>query len=210
MSSASRLYLIRHGEAENNIRTNIISGRSNELGLIKTGMEQSRKLGGALLSAGIIPDVVYTSPAARASQTAQATLMEMKLDMPVIEDDSLQEQDTGEWTGQIATDIFTKDTLDLISQLGNDFKSPGGESFTDVGMRMASRIESLPDVPAIFAFTHGGAIRCLIGRMYGWSHDEIYQTKPANASVTRLSKAGGEWQLDYLAKTPDELGAQDE
>lgn len=210
MSSSSRLYLIRHGEGENNIRTNIIGGRSNELGLTGNGIDQSKKLGRAFLAAGITPDLVIASPAVRAMQTAQTTLAEMKFDIPISEDESLQEQDTGEWTGQVATDIFTKDTLDLISNLGNDFRSPGGESFSDVGTRMLDRMESLPNVPTTFAFTHGGAIRCLIGRMYGWTHDEIYAIKPANASVTRLSKADKDWHLDYLAKSAEEIGAGDE
>jgi len=210
MSPSSRLYLIRHGEGENNIRTNIIGGRSNELGLTANGIDQSKKLGRCLLVAGIIPDLVIASPAARALQTAQTTLAEMKLDIPIKEDGSLQEQDTGKWTGQVATDIFTKSTLDLISHLGNDFRSPGGESFSDVGIRMLDRLESLPNAPTTLAFTHGGAIRCLIGRMYGWTHDEIYVIKPANTSVTRLSKTNEEWNLDYLAKSVDQIGSEDE
>lgn len=206
MGNRTEVYLIRHGEAENNVRKNYIAGRSNEFPLTDKGVEQSRYLGGMLLEKGIIPDRVYSSPAERARQTGKTALVAMSLeDLLIIEDERLQEQETGEWTGKVATDIFTEATLAKIGELGKEFRSPGGESFNDVGLRMKEWIDTVADNERTFAFTHGGPIRCLPSHMYDWTHEQTYRTQPGNTSVSLWIKEDGMWNLEYLGKDVAEL-----
>lgn len=201
------LYLIRHGEAANNVRQNYIAGRSNELPLTAKGITQSRRLGKALLAIGLCPDQAFSSPANRARQTAETTLETMGISshVPIIEDGRLQEQDTGEWTGRVATEIFTPDTLARIDTLGNDFRSPGGESFNDVGVRMLNWANSLEDETRVFAFTHGGAIRCLASRLHDWSHEQTYQTRPDNTSLSLFLRDEDGWRLEYIGKDVEQI-----
>jgi len=208
MANRTELYLIRHGEAENNVRKNYIAGRSNEFPLTDVGFDQSRRLGKVLLEKGILPDRVYSSPAKRPFQTGRTALIAMGLEsMPIIEDDRLQEQETGDWTGRVATEIFTDETLARIGELGKDFRSPNGESFNDVGARMKDWVDSIPpdDNLRTFAFTHGGAIRCLPSYMYGWTHEQTYKTQPGNTSLSLYLHNGEDWELEYLGKDVDEL-----
>lgn len=202
---SAELYLIRHGEAANNVRQNYIAGRSNHFPLTERGVEQSRKLGAALLGIGILPDVVYSSPAVRALQTARHTLSTMSLETSIHEDDRLQEQDAGEWVGRVATEVFTDEQIAEIDRLGKEFRSPGGESFNDVGDRMQEWAESMACDGRIFAFTHGGAIRCLASKLESWSHPQTYQTRPGNTSVSLLTRASGDWQLEYIGKDIEEI-----
>jgi broad specificity phosphatase PhoE len=201
------LYLIRHGEAANNVRQNYIAGRSNELPLTPKGVEQSRRLGKALLAIGLHPDLAFSSPANRARQTAETAFeaMGIKNRLPIIEEGRLQEQDTGEWTGRVATEIFTADTLSHIEVLGNDFRSPGGESFNDVGSRMLSWANSLEEDTRVFAFTHGGAIRCFASRLHDWSHEQTYQTRPDNTSLSLFLRDKEGWRLEYIGKDVEEI-----
>lgn len=201
----TKLYLIRHGEAANNVRPNYIAGRSNHFPLTEKGIEQSRKLGATLVRHGLSPDIVYTSPAIRAIQTARYTLDAMMLDVPINEDYRLQEQDVGEWVGHVATEIFTDEQITEINRLGKDFRSPGGESFNDVGNRMYEWANSLPDIERVLAFTHGGAIRCFASRIGFWSHQRTYQTRPDNTTVSLFSRSGNDWVLQYVGKNAQEI-----
>jgi len=202
---STELYLIRHGEAANNVRPNYIAGRSNHFPLTERGVEQSRRLGAGLLKAGVLPDLVYTSPAVRTTQTAHHTLDAMMIDIPVDEDDRLQEQHAGEWVGRVATEVFTDEQVAEIDRLGKEFRSPGGESFNDVGGRMYEWANSISNSKRVFAFTHGGAIRCLASKIESWSHPQTYQTRPDNMSISLFTRNGNYWALQYIGKNVEEI-----
>ncbi len=202
---STELYLIRHGEAENNVRHNYIAGRSNHFPLTERGVKQSRKLGAALLKAGLLPDVVYASPAVRAFQTAHHALDAMMIDIPVNEDNRLQEQHVGDWVGRIATEVFTDEQVAEIDRLGKEFRSPGGESFNDVGDRMYEWANLISYSGRVFAFTHGGAIRCLASKIESWSHPQTYQTRPDNTSISLFTRSGDKWALQYIGKNIEEI-----
>ena len=65
--------------------------------------------------------------------------------------------------------------------------------------------ESIADDRRIFAFTHGGAIRCFVSKLQSWSHPQTYQTRPGNASVSLLTRTSGDWQLEYIGKDVEEI-----
>lgn len=198
------MYLFRHGESERNTQTHIVGGRSNESELTQLGIVQQQRLGAVLLESNLFPDKVFSSPAVRARHSAEITLQAMGLNLEIIEDDRLQEQDTGSWTGRLATEIYTPETLAQIGILGKDFKSPGGESMNEVGQRMVEWINSLEEGRVLFAFTHGGAIRSLPSTMHNWSHEKTYTTRPDNASISLFTKQRGLWQVSYLNRQPED------
>ena len=105
------VYLFRHGEALNNVQGHLIGGRSEEAPLVENGIEQAQRLGEILLEKGLVPDEVYSSPARRARETGEHTLKGMGLQIPIIEDGRLHEQATGDWTGRIASEVFTVEIL---------------------------------------------------------------------------------------------------
>lgn len=62
-------YLVRHGEAENNVRFILnSSGAKKEYPLTKRGREQAQKAGAFLATVGA--DALYSSPILRAKETA--------------------------------------------------------------------------------------------------------------------------------------------
>jgi broad specificity phosphatase PhoE len=55
------------------------------------------------------------------------------------------------------------------------------------------------DGATVFAFTHGGAIRSLAASLSGWSHEQTYATRPANASVSLINEiAPRVWSFEYV------------
>lgn len=206
------LYLFRHGEALNNVQSHIIGGRSDEAPLVENGIEQARRLGVTLLDKGIIPDMVYSSPARRAKQTGEYALGAMGLEIDIVEDERLHEQATGDWTGRVAAEVFTDDMVRTIEALGKDFRSPNGESMNDVAERMQEWLESLSSGTSqnhkvVFAFAHGGSIRSLASQMLGWTHQQTYQTRPDNTSVSTFRQVNGLWRPEHIGISATELDA---
>ncbi len=201
------LYLFRHGEAQNNIDAHLITGRGDCVPLTEKGKQQASALGSALLEAGIVPDAVFSSPAFRAKHTGDLVLQAMGIRRVIELDDRLHEQHTGDWMGQLASDIFTEEMVKTIEASGKDFRSPNGESMNDVGIRMMEWADEVAtEGQIIFGFTHGGAIRCLASQVLNWTHAQTYQTKPANTSVSIFNKAAdGEWHVSALAVDAREL-----
>ena len=74
------LIILRHGKAEN---TSIDGDFSRAL--VEKGREQARRAGERLKSAGVLPDIVLTSPLLRARQTADEFCQAAGMPGPVIQ-----------------------------------------------------------------------------------------------------------------------------
>ncbi len=190
-----------HGSA------NTIGGQAIDAPLTEMGIGQARDLGSSLRRIGLIPDVVYASTARRAIETGTNALGGMRLEAKPVEDDRLLEQHTGDWTGRIATEIFTDPQVEEIEKLGKNFRSPNGESMNDVGERMFSWLDDVDqrDEGIVFAFTHGGAIRALASYLENWTHAKTYGTKPDHVSLTSFSKNGQIWLPERVGVKPEDL-----
>lgn len=206
MKYPAEVFLFRHGEAQNNIDSHLITGRGDSVPLTTTGAEQATKLGELLGESGLSPDVIFSSPALRARKTAELALRSMGLTQGVVIDERLHEQHTGDWTGRIAKEIFTKEQISEIESKGKQFKSPNGESMNDVGYRMYDWLNENSNSGVVFGFTHGGAIRCLASKILNWSHAQTYQTQPGNTSVSVFRrKLEGIWEVHEIAVEPQNL-----
>ncbi len=202
------MLLCRHGRAESNEATDVILGRAEGSPLVPEGVREATALGLALGAAKVGPGLAFCSPTLRARRTAELAMTATRRRAPIIEDARLHEQNVGDWFGRRASATFDTECLAVIEREGLDFRPPGGESFRDVGARMLDWLCDLPDLADrpnsdVVAFTHGGAIRCLLSELLGWSHSVTYAMKPANASVTALSRAAGrEWVVECIALSP--------
>jgi probable phosphoglycerate mutase len=148
----------------------------------------------------------YTSPAKRATQTHKHSADVMGVDAEAIEDDLLQELDWGDWTGKRRS-LYDEDSTQLaIVMDGNDWHAPGGESVNQVAGRVQQFLDSLekavdPDADEyVWVYTHRGAIRSYIGSQLGWPYPQIYGFTVPTASRTRLVKANGLWQIEFIGE----------
>lgn len=74
----------------------------------------------------------------------------------------------------------------------------GGESPRDVQERMFGWLRGLGSGNHV-AFTHGYAIRTLVGGILGWDFNELYDYECPNTSRTILEKTDNEWRVVTFA-----------
>lgn len=205
------VYLIRHANSEyNHDFPHLICGRNNSVPLTERGIEQSKNLGRHLLRAGLFPTQVHISPAVRTMATAVYSLGELWVDIEPQIDYALQEMSQGIFEGLDRDETYNEAVKAEILRVEKDFKLEGGESMNETCARMQGWLDDTAELTApdsrTFVYTHGMAIRCLLGGMYGWSHEQTRATGiTPNTSIAKLVFDGSQWELDYCSKKPEDL-----
>ena len=155
----TNLHLIRHGEAEVNVRR-IVGGRRGDTGLTARGVLQAERLRERLAATGEIrADVLLSSTLPRARQTAE--ILAPALGLPVTLDDDLHELDPGEADGLPLEEAIARFGMPDFERQPGDPVSPGGESWASFMSRVAgalTRLAETHDEHTIVAVTHGGVI----------------------------------------------------
>lgn len=143
-----KLYFVRHGESEANIR-HIISNRESPLGLTLLGKQQAQALANKLSEVPI--STIYCSPVFRARETA--AILSASFDVASEVTEALREYDCGvledqsdEKSWRLHREYF--DSWTLHHHFQN--KPQGGESFLDIQKRFLPWIENL---------THNGSYK---------------------------------------------------
>ncbi|MFA4890392.1 MAG: class I tRNA ligase family protein [Candidatus Paceibacterota bacterium] len=103
VGSPNKLFLVRHGEAESNVK-NILNSdlNQNHYALTKNGRERVEKLAKELKNEKI--DLIFSSPFLRTKQTAE--IIAEKTGAEVIIDERLHEIKLGEFEGKTEEDIW--------------------------------------------------------------------------------------------------------
>jgi broad specificity phosphatase PhoE len=158
-----RLFLVRHGEVDANREMRYL-GRT-DAPLNEVGVRQSEGLGSAFH--GIALDAVMASPLRRTLTTAEA--ISSVTGTPVTSERRLIELDFGEWEGLTRHQVADRGgsaRQRLESWEHNpELTVPGGESLTDVQLRMTELAhELLSEFPggALALVSHMGPIKTLV------------------------------------------------
>lgn len=128
------LYLIRHGQTDNNLR-GTFNGAESDLPLNETGLEMASSLTEAF--ADIPLDAIYSSPIRRAYMTAEG--VRGNRDIPILTDPDLAEMQFGEWTGVTFYEAKAAhpDAMRLWLRGDRHFQAPGSsENSHDVSVRV--------------------------------------------------------------------------
>lgn len=127
-----KLYLVRHGETELNVKK--VYYGSTDCDLTEKGKEQAVSLKTAFASVPL--DLVLGSPLKRAKTTVDLILGEKEV--PRLEDGRLKELDFGGWEGKSYTELQGDP---LYEQWCREWKTtcpPRGECFLDLAHRVRS------------------------------------------------------------------------
>ena len=182
------LWLIRHGETDWN-RDGLYQGQA-DVPLNETGLAQACATAEDLTRAERGFAAIYSSPLARARQTAEAAAQ--RLAQPVREDQRLMEIHQGDWTG--------KNYRAVVAQFGDPLKAdgmrdtihsraPGGESVAEVAERMrraADDIAARHPGQDVLIFTHGLALATLLCQSREIPLEQVYEHIPHNGQITRI------------------------
>ncbi len=163
----TRVYIVRHCEAEGNINRTF-QGHT-DAGITEKGRLQLEKLEERFSTIHL--DAVYTSDLVRAVRTAEAVLGNR--DLPFIVTPELREINGGEWEGKGWAELpgLYPEACEAWTKLPHLAELPGGESMQELEARVWEALLQIArqnrdrDVAAV---SHGGAIRVLMCRAKGW------------------------------------------
>ena len=201
----TKFLFVRHGESTGNLTPERICGRSNHLPLTDRGRKQAQLLGEYLSAIKYFPDIVFSSGATRANETAELATSAADLLYPIRIDERLQEVSQGPYEGQLRGEVYTTEAVESY-QLNKSIRSklPGAESIYEAQERMSSFLRDVYQLypyGAVLVFSHGLAIRALAGALMSRSRKEILEDKTPNVSLTSITVTGGQARVDYLGKT---------
>lgn len=162
----TKLYLIRHAEAEGNLYRRI-HGQYNSL-ITDNGYRQIRALKQRFQDIPI--DAVYSSDLFRTMTTARA-ITEPK-GLPLITRPDLREIDMGDWEDHTFAYIARQDPVQMgyFTQTSPLFRAPNGETFPEVrqrGIHAVMDIAARHEGQTVAIFAHGTIIRNTLAEIMG-------------------------------------------
>jgi probable phosphoglycerate mutase len=191
VTTTRRLVLLRHGRTAWNAERRF-QGQADPP-LDDVGVAQAYVV--ADLIAALQPDVVVSSDASRAMQTAVPVAERIGLD--VLPDARLRERSLGHWEGLTRDEVaarYPDEFADWIA--GRDVSRRGGETRADVAARAYAAFRELPDVPVALIVTHSATAMALSSALLGLDPGFPVLGPLANCHWTELScDSDSGWRL---------------
>ncbi|GAA6156064.1 2,3-bisphosphoglycerate-dependent phosphoglycerate mutase [Pyruvatibacter sp. HU-CL02332] len=182
---AHTLVLVRHGQSEWN-KKNLFTGW-RDVELTEQGRKEAAEAGVLMKAAGLEFDVAYTSGLKRAQETNKLALEALgQSDIPVIENEALNERDYGDLAGLNKDDAREKwgEEQVHIWRRSFDIPPPGGESLKMTAERVLPYFDAeiMPKVLAgtrVLVAAHGNSLRALVMQLDNLGPDEIVEVNIA-------------------------------
>jgi len=160
MLKLGKIYLIRHGQDEDNAR-GILNGHRNKP-LTRLGISQAREAGDKLKNKNI--EIIVSSPLRRAKQTAATIAKALGIKKVYLETD-LRERDFGVLTGKLVKEIpFYAEKYIRINSSIYFTKGKGIESFSATLKRAKSILKKLKKahIGKNLLFVSHGDLSCMM------------------------------------------------
>ncbi len=221
-TAPAELVLVRHAQSVGNVADEAaraeglarlqLTTRDADTPLSELGHEQATALGRHMagLEPDLRPDVVLTSPYVRAARTADVATAGLG-DIGVLRDERLRERDLGAFDGMTGLGIRRDFPLEAERRTAMGklyYRPPGGESWTDVALRVRSVLSDIRQDYAdkrVWVFTHQAVIMSFRLVLEGLDEGrllEIDRDMPlANCSLTTYRQRYGALELDSFAVT---------
>lgn len=209
----SSIVLVRHGESVGNVADARareqgadrldLTARDADVELSEEGRRQADALGEWMAQADRLPDLVLSSPYARALETARRAVA--RTDLEIVLDERLRERDLGRFDGMTGQGIRKEfaDEAERRRHVGKFYYSPpSGESWADVVLRVRSLLADLRhgfEDRRVWIFSHQAVIMTFRYVLEGLTEEELLEidrteTIP-NASITTYERRGDELKL---------------
>ena len=198
-------FLVRHGETEWN-RERRVMGRLGT-SLSERGRTQVASLAPLLSELGA--EVVWTSPLARARETAELIASALG-GLPLHVDEGLTEVDYGTWEGQTFRELMADAAYHAYVRDPEMAAAPGSrERLVEVRDRVLGALTRIAaDRPGgrSIVVSHGDPIRLVLAACLGLSVKEMRRLRVDNGAVSGF-EATGDWvELKFANVRPDLAG----
>lgn len=178
------ILLARHGETKEN-KERRFQGQ-NDVPLSERGIEQAHELAEQAASEPLV--ALYTSPQARAAQTAR--IVGERIGLEPRPDPRLMEVHVGAWEGRLKDDVERDEPEAWAAFLraGDEFRFPGGESFAEQQERVVAALVDVTqrgELPALLV-CHRGVVRCALAHTHRRGLETYHEWTVPNAELVRL------------------------
>jgi broad specificity phosphatase PhoE len=178
------LTLVRHGETSANL-DGVWHG-STDTPLTERGRRQAERVAEFLAERHPDATVVYSSPLARARDTA--TLISERIGIPLVIDPGLAEYHLGSWEGISYADLHQKHKFWEQIKKDADFAPHGGESPRVVVERFTGALRRIASENAgqrVIVVAHGGALSMVLAALLDGDYSQ-WKRVMHNCAVSEL------------------------
>jgi len=194
------VYLIRHGETRLN-REQTFRGRL-DVPLNERGLAQAQAAGRRLAHAGL--SAIYTSPLARARETADA--IARSVDLQAVADDAFIDMDFGEWEGLTLEAVAGRypEHYRTWATSPEAARVPGGETLADVLERASAGLVALAERhrdEAVAVVSHRVVLKLLMAWALGLDERAFWRVRQDTACINHIELAGGRTTVCTLNDT---------
>lgn len=200
---ATRLYLIRHGQAGNNI-VGLVLDPDRDPPLTELGFDQAQRVAARLATQGV--DVIYSSTLLRARQTAEP--LAAGLDLPINEIHDLREIELHNVPAVDPGDLEFRDRVRAALEERASWDAfPGAEQSVDVRGRVRAAMDGIIGAnpgKRVAIFCHGGTIQVFLATILGLRDDIFFY--PFNAGISSVRALGSRrtlWRLNDISHLED-------
>lgn len=190
--SGNTYFVMRHGEAENNVKR-VVSSDPSVSKLTEMGRDQAHASASSLKRTGI--DVIFASPFLRTKETAEIVAAELGLDKTsIVFDERLRELGFGQLSGKSYDELLA---YRVKHNPGPAESVMDGESYKDVKRRFGEfihEIEKSEKNKRILIVTHTVGIEALMAVAQGGDADVFLEI-----GRTSHFKTGGVHDLDFVS-----------
>ncbi|MFP5254219.1 MAG: MSMEG_4193 family putative phosphomutase [Acidimicrobiia bacterium] len=175
-SPSTLVLLVRHGQTPTTGK--VLPGRAPGLHLSEAGLAQAQAV--AQRIAALQTDerkvaAVYASPLERTRETAAPIAKALGLRVRTTR--GLLEADFGDWTGGQLKRLAKLPEWRTVQRNPSGFRFPGGESFTEMQVRICSELERLRRLHeggVVVAVSHADPIKAAVAHALG-THLDLFQ-----------------------------------
>lgn len=177
-----KIYFVRHGETEWNVKKKIQG--TTDIPLNENGLNQAKRLADRLVKEKLPVVRVYTSPQIRAKKTGQIVADALQIPCEVME--GFAEMDLGEWEGS-NWDVIEAEYKEVYHNWNEHrryVKTPGGECYNEVLERTLQSLSEIlkRETKDVLVVTHSAVLMSLRCFLAGRPFEEMvanYKTKNA-------------------------------
>lgn len=188
-----KLLLVRHGETDWNTAKRIQGG--TDIPLNENGRRQARELAEQLALGPLPLRAIYTSPLARASETA--AIIADRLNMTYQAASGLEEIHFGQWEGIRWDEVSARFPAEFQAWRENRRygRPPQGESYQDLLARFVPALQKIVrEIPAgdgaVLVVSHSACIMSLLSLLHDTPfHEMVKRYELSNTAVSELDAA---------------------
>jgi probable phosphomutase (TIGR03848 family) len=187
---ATTVILVRHGKTPTT--GSILPGRAPGLHLAESGLAQAEAAATRVAQWGEVA-AVYASPMERTRETAAPIARACGVRVRTAR--GLIECDFGDWTGRRLSELRRLKAWKSVQRSPSTFRFPGGESFTEMQVRITEQIAALVErhpKQTIVAVSHADPIKAAVAHAAG-AHIDLFQRyliSPCSVSAVSYGEMG--------------------